>query len=58
MSLAEPIKQNGSEEVDNDKDVRVSVVRGKKITITTACAILAGGKQLTRSIKVTLLKGE
>lgn len=34
MGLAELIEQNNSEEVNDDKDVRVSAIRGRKITTT------------------------
>ncbi len=56
IGLLEYTKQNGSEEVDDDKDVRVSVVRGRKITITTISVILVGGKLLMKSTKMTLLE--
>ena len=58
IGLAELTKQNGSKEVNNNKDVRVLPVRGRKITITTTTAIPAGGKLSTASIKVTLLEDE
>lgn len=57
MSLAKSTKQNSSEEVNKNKDIRVSVIRGRKITITTTSAILAGGKLSTASAKITSLKG-
>ncbi len=57
MGLAEPTKQSGSEEVDDDEDVRVSAVRDRKITTTIASAILVGGKLSTASSKVTLPEG-
>ncbi len=57
MGLTESIKPSGSEEVDDDKDVRVSAVRGRKITTTIASAIPAGGKLLTVSTKVILPEG-
>ncbi len=57
MGLAEPTKRGGSEEVDNDKDIRVSEVKDRKITTTTASAILAARKLSTTSSKVTLLEG-
>lgn len=41
MGLAEPIEQSGDEEVDKNKDVRVSAVKNRKITTTTANEILA-----------------
>ncbi len=54
----EPTKQSGSEKVDDDKDIKVSAVRGRKITTTTASARPAGGKLLMASSKITLLEGE
>ncbi len=54
MGLAEPTEQGGSEEVDNNEDVRVLAVRGWKITTTIASAIPADGKMSTASSKVTL----
>ncbi len=44
MGLVEPKKHSGSDKVDDDKDVRVSVVRSRKITTTTTSIILAGRK--------------
>ena len=58
MSLAEPTKQSDSEEIDNNKDIRISIVRGRKIIITTASAIFVGGKLLMASTKKTLPKNE
>lgn len=57
MSLAELIEQSSSKRVNDNKDVRISVVKGKKITITTISVIFAGGKLLTILTKVTMLKG-
>ena len=54
MGLAEPTEQSGAEEVDDDEDVRVSAVRGRKITTTTASTIPAGGRLSTASTKMTL----
>lgn len=54
MGLAEPIEQGDSEEVDDDKDVRVSIVKDRKIITTIASAIPASGKLLMTSFKVTL----
>ena len=51
------IRQSDSEEIDDNKDIKVSAIKGKKITTTTASAIFAGGKLLTISIKVTLPGG-
>ena len=39
-----------------DKDVKVLVVKSRKITTTTASAIFANRKLLTTSTKVTLLE--
>ncbi len=57
MGLAELTKQGGSEEVDYDKDVRVLVVKGRKITTTTTSEIPASGKLSTASSMMTLLEG-
>ncbi len=57
MGLAELTEQNDSEEVDDDEDVRLLAVRGRKITITTASAIPASGKLSIASTKVTLPEG-
>ncbi len=57
MGLAEPIEQSGSRKVDNNEDVKVSAVRCRRITTTTASAILAGGKLSMTSTKVTLPEG-
>ncbi len=54
MGLTEPTERGGSENVDDNKDVRVSAVRGRKITTTTASAIPTGRKLSTASSKVTL----
>ncbi len=56
MGLAKPTKQNGSEEVDDNKDVKVLAVRDRKIIITTTSAIPASGQLLTASSKVILLE--
>ncbi len=56
MGLAKPTEQIGSQKVNDDKDVRVSAVRGRKITTTTASVILAYGKLSTASFKVILPK--
>ena len=58
MSLTKSIEQSDSERVDNNKNVRVLAIRGKKITTTTTSAIFVGGKLLTASIKVTLLENK
>lgn len=57
MSLAKSTKQNSSEEVNENKDIRVSVIRSRKITITTLSAIPAGGKLSTASAKIISIKG-
>ena len=54
MSLMEFIKQSGSEKVDDDKDVRISKIRGQKITITITSAIIARENLLMASTKITL----
>ncbi len=53
----EPTEQNSSKEIDNDKDVKVSVVQGRIITITTINVILVDRKPLIGSTKVTLPEG-
>lgn len=58
MSLAEPIEQSGNKKVDDDEDVRVLAVRGRKITTTTISTIPTGGKLSTTSMKITLPEGE
>ncbi len=57
MGLAEPVKQSGSKEVNDDRNIRVSAVRKRKITTTIASAIPMSGKLSTASTKVTLLEG-
>ncbi len=52
------IKQSGSEKVDNNEDIRVSVVRGRKSITTTASAIPTGRKLLMASTKEILSEGE
>ena len=54
MGLTEPTEQSGAEKVDDNKNVRILAVRGRKIITTTASAILVGGKLLTISTKMTL----
>ena len=56
MGLAEPTKQSISKEVNDDKDVRVLIVKGKKITTIIANAIFVGGKLSIASIKIILPK--
>lgn len=51
------MEEIGSKEVDNNKDIRVSAIRGKKIITTTASTISVGGKLLMVSTKIILLKG-
>ncbi len=53
----ELIEQSGSEEVIDNKDVRVSVIRGRKITTTIVSAIPIENKLLMISTKMTLPKG-
>ncbi len=57
MGLAEPTKQSSSEEVDGNKKIRVSAVRGRQIITTIASAIFASRKLITASTKVILLEG-
>lgn len=54
MSLMEPIKQSSSDEVNENKDVKISIVKSKKITITIINTISAGIKLLTVSTNMTL----
>ena len=56
MGLAEPTKQSSSKNIDDKKDIRVSAVKGKKITTIIANIIPAGGKLLMASTKMTLLE--
>ena len=46
-----------SEAVDDNKDVRISAIRSRKITITIASARFAGGKLSTILINMTLPDG-
>ena len=57
MGLAKLKKQSGSKEVNDNKNVRVLVVRGRKITTTTTSLISASRKLSMISTKVTLPKG-
>ena len=41
------MEQNGSEEVDNNKDVRVLIVKDRKILITTTSVIPVSRKLST-----------
>ena len=54
MGLAEPIEQNGSKKVNDNKDVKVLAIKGRKITIIIASTISAGGKMLIVLTKLTL----
>ena len=56
MSLAKSTEQSGSKKVDDNKDVKVSAVKDRKITTITTNAIPAGGKLLMALIKETLLE--
>lgn len=44
MGLAKPTEQNNNEEVDDNEDIRVSVIKGRKINTTIASIIPVGGK--------------
>ena len=57
MDLAKPIEQSSSEKVEDNKDVRASAVKSRKIITTTAYAILVGRKLLIALTKVILLEG-
>ena len=56
MGLMKPIKQNNGEEINDDKNVRISLVKGRKITAITVSAISARKKLLTTSTNMTLLE--
>lgn len=49
-------QQYSSEEINDDKNVRIPAVKGRKITITTASAKPVVGKLLTASTKVVLIE--
>ena len=51
----EPQEWNSSEKVNNDKNIRVSIVKSMKFIITTTSIISASKKLSTVSTKVTLL---
>ncbi len=57
MGLAKPTEQSGSEEVDDNGDIKVSEVRGRKITITNASVIPVGRKLSTASFMGNLPEG-
>ena len=56
IGLAEPIKQNSSKKVNDNKYIKVSMLRRRKITITTVCIILAERKLSIITTKITFLK--
>ena len=56
MILAEPIEQSDNKKVNDNKDVKVLVVKSRKITITTVSTIFVDRKLSTALIKVTLPK--
>ena len=58
INLIKPTKQSSNEEVNDNKDVEVSIVKGKKIIITTISAIFADGKLSTTSTKIALPEDE
>ena len=58
IGLVKLIEQSNSEKVNDNKDIRISVVRGEKITTTTASALFASRKLLMVSIKVILPEGK
>lgn len=49
-------KQSSSKKVDNNKDVKISVVKSRKITTTIVNIIFAGKKSLMLSTKRILLE--
>lgn len=51
-------QKHGSKEIDDDEDVKVLVIRGRKIAIITASTKPAVEKLLMASIKVTLREDE
>ncbi len=53
MGLAESIEQSDSEGANDNKDVKISAIRGRKIITITTSVIPASGKLLTISTKVT-----
>ncbi len=54
--LTERTEQSGSEQVDDDEEVRVPALKGRKVAMTTAGAKPEGGKLLTASTRVALGK--
>lgn len=56
-SSVEPIKQSNSEEFNDKKDIKVSAIKNRKITITIISIIPAGRKLLMVSRKMTLPEG-
>lgn len=56
MNIVEPMKQSGGKEIYNNKNIRILVKMGNKITTTTASIIFANRKLLTMLIKMILPK--
>lgn len=56
MGLAESKEPTSSEKVDDNKDVRISAIKSRKIFTTTASAILVGKKRSIALIKVILVE--
>ena len=54
MSLAELAKQSGGKKVNDNKDVKISVVKRRKITTTIASAKPISGKLPPTSTKMSL----
>ena len=54
MGLAKLTEQNDSEEVDDNKNIKRSAIKNRKISITTTNVIPVSRKQLIAWIKVTL----
>ena len=56
MSLLQLIELNSNKEVNDNKDVKVSAVKDRKISITTTSVIPTKRKLSIALIKMTLLK--
>lgn len=54
MDLAKPIDQNGSKKIDDNKNIKIPVLKGRKIIITTANTISVCRKLLTALTTVIL----
>lgn len=56
MGLAKATEQNSSEEVDDNKDIKVLTIRSRKITITTVITVSASRKLSIVLTKIILLE--